>query len=1235
MAHQLRRIVGINLRNPKSDLPSGQIAVLDPRGGIVAAGENGVGKTTFLRLLPLFYGATPTQILRGTGHASLIRHTLPDASSAVAYEYERGSPEDLRCVVMHARPDLDAPQFHIIKGPFREDMFLEEDRTFVRREDFKARVEAMGYQVERRLHLHEWRSVILNEKVPTKEGAEMRRLAAVHSLGPDSLHGLDAIAASMANERLSFRDLQGIVIDRVTDAPADGSPRQTTRELKQSREAVTGWLEMRSHLLQLRERRPDAVLLRQRCDEVARLHHQLCALNAAAKQLQLDIAAGLHKNAEEERQQSQQWTLTREALGTQLLTLERERNDARGAFQTLDEAVDGVERRAKFFEELGVAALHEEQDRESDLQSQMQAEQKTYRQLSDLAQGIAQSHQAQVNAALEAYVADERRIGAARSDATTAAARHNERLRLAENDALAQLAAPPRLAELPAERGAASSALGALQFEAKRPGASQQTDDAIVAADDLLARAQAAQMDAASAADAARRASSEAAAQSVTSLARWEQHRAEVGAAEEALQEIHRQMTPARGTLLEFLRSSHESSWHPAAKAIDQALLHRTDLDPTPVLDLDPNDTHVVRVGPFTLDTTAVAMPVWVDMVDMQRQLEAAQGALKAAQEREQESKRVTAQMQQVAAERADLLTQAAAHAEMTRSACADAQSHLVGLRQQAKAERATRAQELETLIATQRGVLDAIDRESAQLNAQLDAARARLRADYDVQRRQVASEEGAAVQRLATETTSALQRRDMLIEQADVQQRRELTGAGVDPDHVARLKSTIEKIAERLAAISRNRHHVDAWREFKDGPRAELAAMRERRDHANETWTYAARKHQEADAQLQHAQQQFDDAAAQLRSARLDLENNQIELNGLLVAQGLGVYIGPVSSKLSREWTVRDLSEAVVRARTEIESKTDEVNNLRKSLRNLMMTVPGSVDDWVEKAEKGALESEYMLAHEAACDKALIICRWFEGDFAQPVTALHQELADYLNQAGSLVRQLEGFDRRVATFNTGLQKALEKIAHFERFRDLTVNIRSQVNKIEHLQVLREMQAQADSRVSLHRGGAWESAGRDFELPDEDVARLVRSFRDILQRDGGVRINLAEQVSLECSLVIDSKHVVIANEDEFRARASNGNTALIMAMFLLGFASMVRRGAPVRLTWVSDEIGRYDGKNLGAFLQTLDSNQIDVISAAPSADPAAVGLFRSQCLFENSGAIRTYRQRKEVSHAAS
>ena len=133
----------------------------------------------------------------------------------------------------------------------------------------------------------------------------------------------------------------------------------------------------------------------------------------------------------------------------------------------------------------------------------------------------------------------------------------------------------------------------------------------------------------------------------------------------------------------------------------------------------------------------------------------------------------------------------------------------------------------------------------------------------------------------------------------------------------------------------------------------------------------------------------------------------------------------------------------------------------------------------------------------------------------------------------------------------------------------------------------------------------------------------MREYKEILRSDGGVQVDLNEQVRLEFSLYENGKRSVISNEEEFRAVSSNGNSALITAMFLMGFVQMIRGNSPVRLVWVTDELGRFDAKNVGAFLKTLALNNIDVISASPSVDPALARHFPRLSLFENTGAIFT------------
>jgi len=283
MPHQLRRIIAINILNPITGNPSGRISELDPRGGVLAVGANGVGKTSFLRLIPLFYGATPSQVLKGTGRASMIKHTLPDPSSAVAYEYERESDTHLRTAVMFAKEGEDTPEFHIITGGFDETYFYDESDQFLSRKEFLIRTRARGVSVTPVLQLSEYRSVILNERLNTKSAKEMIALAREHSLGPRPLRNLNRISAAMANEKIEFRDLKNIVLEHVAENQAIDSKRQNVRELKQRKEVVNAWLERRKHMAELHKRKPDADLMRERVDRIKGLHLEMCSLHVAVK----------------------------------------------------------------------------------------------------------------------------------------------------------------------------------------------------------------------------------------------------------------------------------------------------------------------------------------------------------------------------------------------------------------------------------------------------------------------------------------------------------------------------------------------------------------------------------------------------------------------------------------------------------------------------------------------------------------------------------------------------------------------------------------------------------------------------------------------------------------------------------------------------------------------------------------------------------------------------------------
>ena len=1228
MPHQLRRIIAINIRNPKDGQPSGRIAELDPRGGVLAVGDNGVGKTTFLRLLPLFYGATPQQILRGTGLSAMLGHTLPDASSAVAFEYERDTDNDLRCAVMHCRPGEDAAQFHIIQGGYQEAFFCDDDNQFVLREDFKTRVESLGYPVSRKLFLHQYRSVILNERLLTKEGGELRRLAALHSLGPAPLYNLDQIAAAMANEKISFRDLQNIVIERVSDTPADASATAVNRELKRNRDDVSRWLDDRDHLAKIMAARPDAEKMLARVSRIKGLHLTLTTLHLAVKQA---LGQSEGEFAELDQQQAalnQAFEAQKSQVNAALAKRSAEIATTQQTWQALRQDIAAADAKLAHFKAIDVETLAAAQAQETALKNEKVAQERDVSALNAAASGIS-SDAHQRKASLEKAAQSE--LSSIDQRLLTLSNEHHSRseaLREAETRALQAQQQPGRLKEIASEQRLILSRLGELKVMSANPLASADilekrriAADNVVRLDEESRKASKTVTAVSEESDKARRLADSALAR-VTVV---EGHQTRIS---NQLADAQARLTPPPGSLLAFLRALPTPLWADSAKLIDPQLLNRCDLEPELAdgLELGTGEASMpasgrVSLGGLTLNLQALSLPSWVDMREVRGQINATQGTadgLSAGlQGSRAEAQRLVREMNSALAR----LDNAIAAEALAETALGNAKATLTRMDQAALADKAEAKRRALAEIEEKQAQAQAIHAEELQLTSARNEAKERIRADFSQQRRRLRDDLAAAQARLEAEKAAVLTRITREIAQVDADMARARAGLGVDPLRLAALEQAIATLAQQLDQIASQRHEVADWQRFSQNCLPTLAFQREACEQLGSHCAALQTQHQTLENQLNTLAQQRRQDLETLDQHKISKRAAFLGLQSLALSLAEFATEGQTPPALQLNWNIADLEREISQRRAALASESDALQKDIRSLRNLMTLRNGPVENWLALKEKEMPNTNALAEHQARCLQAQLLGDWFNPtEHAPYVEQLHQEMNGFMAVASNFVRDLTLFERRVEGFNRELQKALSDTERFERFRDLSVTVRSDVGQIGPMKLLRHMQEVHDGK-SLASGLFGTVQG---ELPGEDEAALIRAFRDILPADGVLRVNLNEQVRLECALVENGQRRLIRSEEDFRAVSSNGNTALITAMFLMGFVQMIRGAdSPVRLTWVTDEIGRFDPNNLGAFLHTLAAHRIDVISASPSVDPALARFFPRLCIFEDTGAIAT------------
>lgn len=246
MKYQLRRMVLVNA-GTNMHVPSGRITAIDPRGGAAVLGDNGVGKTTTLRILPLFFGHLPSQIvLAGQGQEPMVRFVLPTDASAIAFEYQRGSDsdEDIRLVVIRRRnDDPDVPAYRLYRCGFRKELFVDEGR-FLSDDETQLKATALGIQTTSKLSTSEYRAVILRTPATSKDKERLRRYSLEWSFGPKQLDNLDRLVAAMVKKHINFADIVQVAVGLVQQDLGQGSERAKLT-FKQGKGPIELWLKNR------------------------------------------------------------------------------------------------------------------------------------------------------------------------------------------------------------------------------------------------------------------------------------------------------------------------------------------------------------------------------------------------------------------------------------------------------------------------------------------------------------------------------------------------------------------------------------------------------------------------------------------------------------------------------------------------------------------------------------------------------------------------------------------------------------------------------------------------------------------------------------------------------------------------------------------------------------------------------------------------------------------------------
>jgi len=230
-AYQLLRIIIIDSFWKK------QVNELDLTGHTQLEGTNGAGKTSLMRLLPLFYGMRPSDIVSKVDQAkNFADYYLPRETSLLVYEYQR--PHGQTCMML-ACSDGRAVHYKLIDSAYDASLFMKDKRALTVKE-IEHNYRSAGKTCSSYLGVDKYRQVIQNLRSGRKV-KDIRLLQNRFSFTDSSAPHIDKVVNGTIEKNLDFDAVKRMLVEIASDHLARNSVDEK-EQISLNKEDISHWL---------------------------------------------------------------------------------------------------------------------------------------------------------------------------------------------------------------------------------------------------------------------------------------------------------------------------------------------------------------------------------------------------------------------------------------------------------------------------------------------------------------------------------------------------------------------------------------------------------------------------------------------------------------------------------------------------------------------------------------------------------------------------------------------------------------------------------------------------------------------------------------------------------------------------------------------------------------------------------------------------------------------------------
>ncbi|WP_051201806.1 ATP-binding protein [Ferrimonas senticii] len=233
---RLRRIIVID------SFWKGKVNEINFDGHTQLEGTNGAGKTSLMRLLPLFYGMRPGDIVSKVDQAkNFVDYYLPRESSLLVYEYQRVDQYQQQiCCMVASSSGGRTIQYKLIDAPYQQDCFIGRDHRPFKVSEVERNYGRNVYK-SNYLNVAQYRQVIQNLR-EGRTSAAIRELQRRFAFSQVPMPHVDKVVNGTIEKNLDFDAVKRMLVAITADYLARGQGGDHREPMQLNKDEIGSWL---------------------------------------------------------------------------------------------------------------------------------------------------------------------------------------------------------------------------------------------------------------------------------------------------------------------------------------------------------------------------------------------------------------------------------------------------------------------------------------------------------------------------------------------------------------------------------------------------------------------------------------------------------------------------------------------------------------------------------------------------------------------------------------------------------------------------------------------------------------------------------------------------------------------------------------------------------------------------------------------------------------------------------